>query len=54
MKMPGKENYARGGALNPLDDTNRSVRTISADDMKEQENERFKYSLEGETGIPLK
>jgi hypothetical protein len=54
IQKPGKENYERGGALNPSDDINRFTRMVLAGKIISVEDETLKYSIEGEAGIPVK
>ena len=54
IQDPGKENYERGGALNPLDDINRFTRMVLAVKIILEEDEKLKYSVEGEAQIPVK
>ena len=53
-QYPGKENQERGGALNPSDDINRFIRMVLAVKIILAEDEKLKYSVEGEAGNPIK
>jgi hypothetical protein len=56
MKVQGlvKENYVSGGALNPLDETNRQWWMVSAVTVKYDDDEELQYSVEGKDVIPFK
>lgn len=52
--MPGRENYERGGALNPLDEKYRLTRMVFAAEIIFEEDLELSKSDAVDAGIPLK